>query len=105
MEYIIKPGTNTIDFGATGVQEILQNIGMVLETPAFSCPMNRDFALIPDLIDAPVNIVQAQMRGQLAEAIQKYEPRAELMNIEFQTDELNGRIIPVVRVRIDASSI
>ena len=105
MEYEIKVGVNAIDFGASGVQEVLQNISMILETPAFSCAMNRDFAWTPDMLDEPINIMKARIKGSVVEAIQKYEPRAEITSIDFETDALNGKIIPVVRVRMDESSI
>ncbi|ABO49753.1 GPW/gp25 family protein [Desulforamulus reducens MI-1] len=88
-----------LDFGASGTKEILQNVRMILATPKFSCPMDRDFAWDPDVLDAPMNIVQGKIAQRLVEAIRKYEPRAEIVDVSFEGD-INGTFKPVVRVRV-----
>jgi phage baseplate assembly protein W len=103
-EYTISSDSQKIDFGATGVQEVLQNIRMILATPSFSCPMDRDFAWTPD-VDSPINIAQAKMAAQIVDAINKYEPRAQVVRVAFSLDELNGVLKPVVRVRVVDGSI
>jgi len=98
MEYDLTSDFLPIDFGATGVAEILQNIRMILATVEFSCPMDRDFAWNPD-VDAPINIVQAKLAARIVEAVKKYEPRAQVTQVTFQGD-LNGVLRPVVKVVI-----
>jgi phage baseplate assembly protein W len=88
-----------LDFGATGIKEILQNVRMILSTAEYSCPLNRGFAWNPD-VDAPINIVQAKQIHRLIEAVKKYEPRAQVVNVAFQGSE-DGMLKPIVRVRID----
>lgn len=94
---------NSIDFGATKAKEILQNVRMILATPEFSAPMNRGFAWNP-LVDAPINIAQAKITARLVDAIRLYEPRAKVIKVSFQGD-LNGLLKPIVRVRIDDSTL
>ncbi|MDT3416180.1 phage baseplate assembly protein W [Brevibacillus aydinogluensis] len=93
-----------IDFGATGVAEILQNIRMILATTEFSCPMDRGFAWNPD-IDAPIPVVQARTAARLVAAIQEYEPRAEVVQVSFQGEPLDGKVKPIVKVRIKDDAI
>lgn len=97
--YEVTTDLKRIDFGATGVAEILQNVAFILATPQFSCPLARDFAWSPD-VDAPINIAQARAAAKITEAIRLYEPRAEVTQISFRGDALNGQLIPVVKVRI-----
>jgi len=94
---------NSIDFGASGAKEILQNVRMILDTPEFSAPMNRGFAWNP-LVDAPVNIAQAKITARLVVAIRKYEPRAKVTKVSFHGDQ-NGLLKPVVRVMINDSTL
>ena len=94
---------NSIDFGASGAKEILQNVRMILSTPEFSAPMGRGFAWNPN-VDAPINIAQAKTAARLVEAIRLYEPRAKVTKVTFQGDQ-NGMLKPIVRVRVDDSTL
>lgn len=98
-EYTVSGDVQKIDFGATGVEEVLQNVQMIITTPAFSCPMARDFAWTP-AVDGPITIVQAKTTAQIVEAIQKYEPRAQVVQVSYSADALNGVLKPVVKVRV-----
>jgi len=89
-----------VDFGATGVAEILQNVRMIVATPELSCPMDRAFAWNPNMLDAPINIVQAKITARLVAAIRKYEPRVDVVSVTCQADGLSGVLKPVVKVRV-----
>lgn len=104
-EYVISSNISKINFEPTTIEEILQNIKMILTTHTFSCPMNRSFAWNHDELDGPINIVKARMTANIAEAIQNYEPRVELINVSFEVDDLNGKLKPIVRVRINGTEI
>lgn len=93
---------NEIDFGATGVKEVLQNVAFILSTVAYSCPMDRSFGWIPDL-DSPINLAKATNAARIIQAIQENEPRAIVEEVRFEVDGLNGKLNPIVRVRIDES--
>lgn len=99
MEYTITSETMPIDFGATGAKEVLQNCRMILTTIKFSCPLDRDFAIDPNL-DGPINITQAKLTAQIVAAIKKYEPRARVKQVTYKGDGLGGKLKPVVKVEI-----
>ncbi|QQE75728.1 GPW/gp25 family protein [Brevibacillus composti] len=94
----------TINFAATGTEEILQNVRTILATIAFTCPLARDFAWNPD-VDAPINVVQAQIIQRVMTAIRTWEPRVEVVSITFDGDPLNGQLKPKVKVRIADGAI
>lgn len=104
MEYDVTADLTQIDFGATGIAEILQNVKTILATPEYSCVMNRGFAWSPD-IDAPINIAQAKQTARIVSAIKKYEPRAQVVSVSYQGDALNGVLKPVVKVRIPDGTV
>jgi|SRR5690606_41512476 len=101
MEYEVTT-LNKIDFGATGVAEILQNVAFILSTPAFSCPLDRGFAWEPEVDMPMMPAEQARLIARITDAIQTYEPRAEVVSVTFRNDPLQGIMQPVVRVRINA---
>lgn len=104
MIHEVTASLKNIDFGATGVKEILQNVAFILATPSYSCPLDRDFAWTPDL-DSPIQVAMARNGVAIVEAIRSHEPRAEVIEVDFHReksdgDALDGRLIPVVKVRI-----
>jgi uncharacterized protein len=93
-----------IVFGATGLVRIQQRLRLLLSTPAYSVPLDRDFAINAD-IDAPINVAQARMTGRIAAAIRKYEPAAQLVSVTYRADALNGVLQPVVRVEVKEADL
>ncbi|MED4570309.1 hypothetical protein P9302_12570 [Brevibacillus agri] len=100
MIYEVTTGNSRINFGATGVDAILQNVAFILSTTLFSCPLDRAFAWDPD-IDSPIQMQSARNIARITAAIQKYEPRATVVSIEIRGDPQNGSLQPVVGVSID----
>lgn len=92
----------TIDFGATGVKEVLQNVAFILSTVIYSCPMDRGFGWIPDL-DSPIDAAKAVNRARIIEAINTHEPRALVEEVQIEGNALDGQLIVKVRVSVDES--
>lgn len=91
-----------VDFGATGVKEILQNVSFILSTVVGSCPMDREFGWIPDL-DSPIHLAKATNVSRIIQAINENEPRAIVEEVRIEGDPLNGQLKPIVKVVIDES--
>lgn len=85
-EIEIKPANET--------EEILQNIRMILGTTKGTVVMYREFGL-EDLIDIPINVIEARLTATIAENIGKYEPRARLISVEYENNEegMNPRVV------------
>jgi len=82
-------------------EEIVQNVTMILVSPKYSVPLDRDFGTSHNQLDTPVNIAQPKLIMEIIDAIEKYEPRAEITKIDFRVDEARaGKLIPVVGVKI-----
>jgi uncharacterized protein len=103
MQYVITPLTE-IDYGATGVKEILQNVSFILSTLVYSCPMDREFGWTPD-IDSPIQLSRATNAAQIIQAIQDDEPRVIVDEVLLEGDALNGETKAIIRVVLDESVV
>jgi hypothetical protein len=78
----------------TTADHIRQSIGDILNTPVGTRVMRRDYGShVFDLVDAPGNPAGAlRVVAAAADAIERWEPRAELRRGSLRTDA-NGRAV------------
>lgn len=101
--YDVAALTTAINFGATGVEEIIQNVRTIISTITGTVPLDRAFPGIESPLDLPLPTAQAQLSASIFHAIQKHEPRVKVRGISYvqSTDEaMNGKIIPVVSIEV-----
>ena len=89
-----------IDFGATGRNEIFQNIKYIVLTEYFSVPLDREFGMDYSMVDKPMAIAEAVFSQEVAMRISLYEPRAQFREISFVRDEMVGKLSPTIRIVI-----
>ena len=103
MEYTVTGESTDIDFGASGVSEILQNVRTIMTTPKGSVPLRRGWFVDYSLLDQPLEVAKARLRAEIYEAVRQYEPRVEVTEIGFadtSDDLMSGRLIPRVKIEI-----
>lgn len=96
--------TYSVNFAATGVDEILQNVAFIMSTTKFSCPLDRDFGWNSG-IDEPMHIRKAKYINELTEALMTFEPRVIVVSVNFLEEPLKGVLKPKVKVIINDESI
>ena len=80
------------------VQQCVQNI---LRTVLGTVPMYREFGIDARFVDTPINVATPIIYATIREAIEEFEPRVEVTDIDFVPDISNpGALLPTVRVRI-----
>lgn len=84
----------------TREEEILQNLSMLLSTPKFTVPLDRDFGLSQRFVDKPLPVAEALFVSEILDAIEKYEPRVEVDGVTFEQGDTPGMLIPRVEVNI-----
>lgn len=89
-----------IVFGATGVQEVMQNVKIIIMTRKGTQPMDRDFGISFDFLDSPMPEVQAMIEQEIFMALRKYEPRAVLNQITWNADPMAGKVGPNVSIQV-----
>jgi phage baseplate assembly protein W len=92
-------------YGLTGVPEVMQNVRTVLTTRRGTVPLDRDFGLSFDFLDSPVNITRAKAEQEIFLQLKKYEPRAVLKQIMWETDVISGQVSPSVRVEVNPDAV
>lgn len=98
-EITLTPSAPPLIIGATGMDEITQNIRMIITTLAYSTPLDRGFASTGSFIDAPSPYEVARKVAELTEAIEAKEPRVRVLGISYATtpeSEMQGRVYPKI---------
>ena len=85
---------------ATLVEEVLQNVSMITSTIKATAPLYRDFGLSARFLDRPTPAAKAMLIAELFDAMEEYEPRAEILNVSFEEDERTGKVVPRLEVEI-----
>ena len=104
MSYTVsKDSLKSVSLNETDtVKSVLQNVAIILSTWKGSVPLYRDFGLSPDILHRPVNVAKTMLISDIMEAIAEAEPRAEVVNISFETDASDpSKLIPTVEVEIN----
>lgn len=86
---------------ADPVSSVLQNIAVLLSTVKGSEPQYRDFGLSATFLDKPMPVAKMMMIAEIREAIEKWEPRARYVSIDFaESITQPGTLWPTVEVEI-----
>ncbi|MBP2654260.1 MAG: hypothetical protein H6Q73_1829 [Firmicutes bacterium] len=99
-EYLVTASTGTINFGAIGKEEILQNVRYIINTPKYSVPLAREFGIDLTLLDKPMPVAKQKLAAELVTAISKYETRVGVTGVTFTGDAETGKLVPKVKVYI-----
>lgn len=87
------------------VQQVLQSVSTILNTWKGSVPLHRDFGIDADLLHKPINMVEDLIIADIIEVIEKYEPRAEVINVDLAVDKSAPDAIKIaVELEINAEA-
>jgi len=82
------------------VEEVLQNVYMIISTVKGTVPLDRNFGITSRNIDRPFPAATALLQTALYEAVEEYEPRADIENIDFDYEHKSGNIAIKIEVNI-----
>jgi len=94
-----------VTYGLTGVPEVMQNVRTLLNTRRGTVPLDRDFGISQDFLDSPINTTRAKAEQEIFMQLRKYEPRAILKQILWDSDVLSGQISPTVKVEVNLNGV
>ena len=83
------------------IAEVTQNVATLLSTVRYSVPYDRKLGLNPDYLDDTTQVTKAKLTANIFKLIREREPRAEVKEIIFQQDDIQGLLIPTVRMAIN----
>ncbi|KPN96373.1 hypothetical protein [Lysinibacillus sp. ZYM-1] len=84
---------------ATGVEGILQNVAFILSTFTVPCPQ-REWTIKSD-IRKLFHRMKKMNTKRLIECIQRFEPRAVVVEVDYLGDVYRGKLEPIVKVIIN----
>jgi hypothetical protein len=98
------PDGGAMNFAPAGVvEEVLQNVRTLLATVRHSVPLDRGLGIDASFLDKPAPDGMARLRVQIAQEIQRSEPRASVKIVEFRRsdgDALAGVFCPVAHIEV-----
>ncbi|MGG4034199.1 GPW/gp25 family protein [Paenibacillus cisolokensis] len=100
MEYSVSAQPGEIIFAAEGIEAILQNVRTIVTTVKGTVPLDRGFGVDYIDLDTPIPIAQAQLTAKILDAIEQYEPRVEVVSVQYNNEGSDGRLMPIVKIRI-----
>ena len=78
--------------------DILEKCEFLLTLIKGTIPMNRDIGIDPGIVSQPLYIAQQMYTMSAIETIEKYETRAIVEEVQFDTTAGAGNMIPKVRL-------
>lgn len=100
MAYTVRPQSGGLVLNQQDrTKSILQNIAIILRTCQQSVPLYREFGLPMRFLDRPMTAALPTLIVEVREAIQRYEPRVELLTVNV-TQDASGVLTPEVEVEI-----
>ena len=79
---------------------IAERGGHPFHTEIFPVPLERGLGLAQRFLDKPIPAAQSILISEVLEAIEEFEPRAEVENVTFELGDRPGTLIPIVEVKI-----
>lgn len=85
----LRDAREALKLGATGLDEVLQNVIIILTTRVGDVMLDRRFGLQHNYLDAPMNIAELIIIQQVCIGLAFFEPRARYRSIQFAPDKKN----------------
>lgn len=95
---------NEVNFAPkTEELEVIQNVRTILTTLKKTVPMDREFGIDGEIIDLPIAVTQARTTSEIVSAVNKFEPRAKVVSVDYSGKEQDGTLVTKVKVSIDGT--
>jgi len=88
-EILSPPEQTALDLGATGLNEVLQNVRIIINTRIGTVMLDRRFGLNFSFLDAPMNKAQLIIVQQMCLGLTLFEPRVTFTGIQFSPSIVN----------------
>lgn len=100
MKVTIHNNDNSINWGASGKDRIVQNALNLLRTRQFEVPFMRELGINPDFLDSAPQSIQTGFLSHITELIEDGEPRATVVDVRIETCDGDGAYIIAVDLEV-----
>lgn len=84
------------DYSDPEAEDILRCLNTLYSTKQGSQPIDRNFGLDWGFIDKPLPIAKQEYAFEVVKKTREYEPRVKVQKVIYESDEVAGKIWPVV---------
>jgi hypothetical protein len=103
---ILSPAEQeALNLGATGLNEVLQNVRIIVTTRIGTVMLDRKFGLDYNFLDAPQDKAQLMMVQQLCMGLTNFEPRVTFSRIQFGINPTTYAMDVTLAININTSEI
>lgn len=93
MEYVIETSKdNKIDWEATGVDRILQNVSNIIQTLKYEVAYDRTLGIDSRLLQMPLDKAAALATTEIINQITLREPRAKVKSVNYLGIDTSGNM-------------
>lgn len=96
----IYSNDESIDWGVSGNERIVQNVKNILRTRVFEVPLMREMGINEDFIDADSQSVKSEFVAHVTEVIKKYEDRVTVRNVSIESYDEDGNYVIAVELEV-----
>lgn len=82
-------------------EEVSRNVKVILTTVEGTVPYDRKFGIDGEILDLPINEAKGLYTVECVRKVREYEPRANVLSVDFIYDEVNGTLHPKVVIQIE----
>lgn len=84
------------DYSDPEAEDILRCLNTLYSTKQGSQPIDRNFGIDWGFIDNPLPIAQQEYAFEVVKKTREYEPRVKVQKIIYESDEVDGKMWPVI---------
>ena len=84
----------------TVLEEIFQNVNTIVSTTIYTVPLFRGFGVDTSFLDDPTPLSKARFINEVIEKVEKFEPRVSVEEVKFTENQIDGKLIPKLIIRI-----
>lgn len=100
MIYNISTEQSGVEWGVKGKDRIVQNVLNLLRTRKHEVAFEYDFGIHEDYIDNTDAYMDTNLTNDIIELIEKYEPRASVIEVDLSEKDENGNAIIKVKLEV-----
>lgn len=91
--YTLQTSTGpSLDWGARGVPRVVQNVRNLCQIYRYEIAYDRTLGIDPAIIDRPLDEASALFAAMVADLIERKEPRAKVLQVDYHGATLGGQL-------------
>lgn len=100
MKVTIRSDDATINWNASGVDRIVQNVKNILRTRPFEVPFMPQMGVNHNFIDSTPQMIKSELATHVTQVINEFEPRASVIDITIESCDENGDYVIAVELEV-----